>query len=290
MSTFSERLKTAGFAVTSELNPPKGVELGPLFEEARALSGIVDAINLTDSAGSNMAMAPIAVAHLLTDMGIEPILQITGRDRNRIALGGELLAASALGVVNVLCMTGDPPGRGDHPDAMGVFDLKAESLLDTVTAINSGVDMYGNELSGTPKIFAGAVVNPGADDPDLELSRMEDKIKRGAAFFQTQAVYDAAAFEKFMASAREFGVPVLAGMIVLKSAGMARFLNNQLPGINVPDSIIAEMESATDRAATGVEVTARLIRDVRDMCDGAHIMAIGWESRIPAILESAGLA
>ena len=290
MPTFSETLRTGGFTVTSELNPPKGVELGPLFEEARALSGIVDAINLTDSAGSNMTMAPIAVAHLLTDMGIEPILQITGRDRNRIALGGELLAASALGVVNVLCMTGDPPGRGDHPDAMGVFDLKAETLLDAVSAINSGADMYGNELSGTPKIFAGAVVNPGADDPDLELARMEDKIKRGAAFFQTQAIYDAAAFEKFMASARGFGVPILAGMIVLKSAGMARFLNNQLPGINVPDSIVAEMDSAKDRAATGVEITARLIRETRDMCDGTHIMAIGWESRIPDILESAGLA
>ena len=251
---------------------------------------MVDAFNLTDSAGANMTMAPIAAAHLMLDRGFEPIMQVTGRDRNRIALEGELLAASALGISNVLCMSGDPPGRGDHPDAVGVFDLRAETLLDAVTAMNSGTDMYGNELKGKPTLFPGAVANPGADDLDIELARMEDKAKRGAAFFQTQAVYDAAAFEKFMESARDFGVPVLAGMIVLKSARMARFLNDKLPGVSVPESVIDEMESARNRATTGVEITARLIREVRDMCDGTHIMAIGWESRIPDILESAGLA
>ncbi len=290
MPTFSESLKSGGFVVTAELNPPKGADLGPLFEDAQALSGMVDAFNLTDSAGANMTMAPIAAAHLMLDRGIEPILQVTGRDRNRIALEGELLAASALGINNVLCMSGDPPGRGDHPDAVGVFDLRAETLLDAVTAMNSGTDMYGNELKGTPTLFAGAVANPGADDLDVELARMEDKTKRGAAFFQTQAVYDAAAFEKFMDSARGFGVPVLAGMIVLKSARMARFLNDKLPGVSVPESVIEEMESARNRVVTGVRITSRLIREVRDMCDGTHIMAIGWESRIPAILESADLA
>ncbi len=290
MPTFSESLKSSNFVVTAELNPPKGTDLGVLFKHAEALDGKVYAFNLTDSAGANMTMAPIAAAHLMLDRGFEPILQVTGRDRNRIALEGELLAASALGVNNVLCMSGDPPGRGDHPDAVGVFDLRAETLLDAVTAMNSGTDMYGNELRGTPTLFAGAVANPGADDMDVELARMEEKVKRGAAFFQTQAVYDAAEFEKFMESARGFGVPVLAGMIVLKSARMARFLNDQLPGVSVPDGLIAEMENAKSRAETGVEITARLIRETRDMCDGTHIMAIGWESRIPDILESAGLA
>ena len=289
MPTFSESLKSGRFVVTAELNPPKGTDLGPLFEDAQALSGMVDAFNLTDSAGANMTMAPISAAHLMLDRGFEPILQVTGRDRNRIALEGELLAASALGVTNVLCMSGDPPGRGDHPDAVGVFDLRAETLLDAVSAMNSGTDMYGNELKGTPTLFPGAVANPGADDLDTELARMEDKAKRGAAFFQTQAVYDAAAFEKFMDSARGFGVPVLVGMIVLKSGRMARFLDDNLPGVSVPDSVIAEMDNARNRAATGIQIAARLIRETRDMCDGAHIMAIGWESRIPAILESAGL-
>lgn len=290
MPTFSESLKSGRFVVTAELNPPKGTDLDVLFKHAEALNGMVDAFNLTDSAGANMTMAPISAAHLMLDRGFEPILQVTGRDRNRIALEGELLAASALGVNNVLCMSGDPPGRGDHPDAVGVFDLRAETLLDAVTAMNSGMDMYGNELKGTPTLFAGAVANPGADDMDVELARMEEKVKRGAAFFQTQAVYDAAEFEKFMESARGFGVPVLAGMIVLKSARMARFLDDSLPGVSVPESIIAEMDDARNRAETGVGITSRLIRETRDMCDGTHIMAIGWESRIPAIIESAGLA
>ena len=290
MQTFSKVLESGRFVVTSELNPPKGTDLSILFRHAEALNGMVDAFNVTDSAGANMTMAPIAAAHIMLDRGIEPILQLTGRDRNRIALEGEILAAAALGITNILCMSGDPPGRGDHPDAVGVFDLKAETLLEAVKAMNSGADMYGNELKGTPSIFAGAVANPGADDVDHELARMEEKVRRGAAFFQTQAVYDAAAFEKFMETARGFGVPVLAGMIVLKSARMARFLNDKLPGVSVPQSIIDEMDSARDRQATGVQIAARLIREVRDMCDGTHIMAIGWESRIPAILAAAGLA
>ena len=290
MQTFSKVLESGKFVVTSELNPPKGTDLSILFRHAEALNGMVDAFNVTDSAGANMTMAPFAAAHIMLDRGIEPILQVTGRDRNRIALEGEILAASALGITNILCMSGDPPGRGDHPDAVGVFDLRAETLLDAVKAMNSGTDMYGNDLKGTPSIFAGAVANPGADDVDHELARMEEKVRRGAAFFQTQAVYDAAAFEKFMETARGFGVPVLAGMIVLKSARMARFLNDKLPGVSVPQSIIDEMDSAQDRPAAGVQITARLIREVRDMCDGTHIMAIGWESRIPAILAAAGLA
>ena len=289
MQTFSESLKSGKFVVTTELNPPKGTDLRRLFREADALSGMVDAFNLTDSPGANMSMAPIAAAHLMRDRNIEPILQVTGRDRNRIAIEGEILAAAALGVTNVLCMSGDPPGRGDHPDAVGVFDLRAETLLEAVSAMNSGTDMYGNDLRGTPSILAGAVANPGADDLDVELARMEEKVRMGASFFQTQAVYDAATFQTFMETARGFGVPVLAGMIVLKSARMARFLDANLPGVSVPDSIIEEMDSADVLAETSIEITSRLIRDVRDMCDGTHIMAIGWESRIPEILEGSGL-
>ncbi len=290
MRNFSEALNSGEFVITTELNPPKGTNLDALFGQAEALRNLVDAFNITDSAGANMTMAPIAAAHLMLDLGMQPILQVTGRDRNRIALEGEILAASALGIANILCMSGDPPGRGDHPDAVGVFDLKAETLLEAVKAMNAGADMYGNELMGAPSLFAGAVVNPGADDMDKELARMEDKVRMGAAFFQTQAVYDAAGFERFMRSARRFGVPVLAGMIVLKSARMARFLNDKLPGVSVPQSIIDEMDTAEDRAATSVRITSRLIREVRGMCDGAHIMAIGWESRIPAILAAAELA
>ena len=287
---FSEILARGDFAVTAELNPPKGADLAPLLKRAAALGGAVDAFNLTDSAGANMSMSPIAAAHLMADAGLEPILQITGRDRNRIALQADMLAAAALGVRNVLCMSGDPPGRGDHPDAAGVFDLKAESLLSAVSSLNAGADMYGNPLRGEPPaLFAGAVANPGADDLDAELRRMEEKVRLGAAFFQTQAVYDSAALDRFMRSARSFGVPVLAGVIVLKSARMARFLDENLPGVSVPQSVIAEMESADDKAAAGVRVAARTIQDARDICGGAHVMAVGWERHIPDILSAAGL-
>ena len=289
MQTFSESLKSGRFVVTSELNPPKGADLSALLRRADALSGIVDAFNVTDSAGANMSMAPIAAPHLMLDRGAEPILQVTGRDRNRIALEGEILAAAALGVSNILCMSGDPPGHGDHPDAVGVFDLKAETLLGAVQSMNSGVDMYGNALDGVPSLFAGAVTNPGADDMDRELARSEEKIRMGAAFFQTQAVFDVAVFEKFMETAREFSAPVLMGVIALKSARMARFLNDNLPGVSVPQSLIDEMEAAADRRAAGVRIAARLIRESRDMCDGVHVMALGWESLIPAILSEAGL-
>ena len=290
VNRFSEILARGEFAVTAELNPPKGADLAPLLKRAKALRGSVDAFNLTDSAGANMSMSPIAAAHLMADEGLEAILQITGRDRNRIALQADLLAAAALGVRNVLCMSGDPPGRGDHPDAAGVFDLKAESLLSAVSSLNSGADMYGSPLRGEPPaLFAGAVANPGADDLDSELRRMEEKARLGAAFFQTQAVYDSAALDVFMRSARSFGVPVLAGVIVLKSARMARFLDENLPGVSVPQSVIAEMESAEDKPAAGVRVAARTVREAQDICGGAHIMAIGWESRIPDILAAAGL-
>ena len=290
MGSFQDALKSGRFVVTAELNPPKGTDLGPLLKRAQELSGMVDAYNLTDSAGANMTMAPVGAAHAMLNAGMEPVLQVTGRDRNRIALEGDLLAAAALGVTNVLCMSGDPPGRGDHPEAVGVFDLKAETLLEAVKSMNDGADMYGNRLRGAPSLFAGAVANPGADDLDTELARMGEKVRMGAAFFQTQAVYDAEDFERFMESARGFGVPVLAGIILLKSARMARFLDANLPGVSVPGSIVEEMEAAADPAQAGVSIAARLIGEVRGMCQGAHVMALGWESRIPSILAEAGLA
>lgn len=290
MQKFAETLNSGKFCVTCELNPPKGVDLNRLFEKAETLKGMVAAFNITDSAGSTMTMAPIAVSHLLLDRGIETILQITGRDRNKMALQSELLAASALGVTNLLCMSGDPPGAGDHPDATAVGDLDAMGLLRAVTSLESGKDIAGNDLKGSPSLFAGAVANPGASDMGRELKRMEEKVEAGAAFFQTQAVYDAAVFERFMKVAGVFNVPILAGLIVLKSGRMARHLNENLPGVTVPDGIVQEMDRAEDRQKKSVEVSARLIRALKGMGSGVHIMAIGWESRIPQILESAAVA
>ena len=289
MSRLSEILRSGEFAVTCELNPPKGSDLGPLFKKAESLRGSVTAFNLTDSAGSNMSMAPIGAARLLAERGIETILQVTCRDRNRIALQSELLAASALGLTNVLCMSGDPPGVGDHKDAKAVFDIDAVGLLRAVQAMRDGKDVGGNDLDGPTEIFAGAVANPGAPDVDKEVGRMQDKIDAGASFFQTQGIYEPESFARFMEAAGGLGAPVLAGIIVLKSANMARYLNENLPGVFVPPAIVSELESASDRRAASVEIAARVIREVRGMCAGAHVMALGWEARIPRIIESAGL-
>ena len=292
VSKFAESLTSSRFKVTCELNPPKGANLKHLYKQAEMLSGMVDAFNITDSASSIMTMAPLAVSHLLLDKGIETILQITGRDRNRIALQSELIAAHALGITNVLCMSGDPPSSGDHPDAKAVFDLEAVGLLRATKALQSGVDLAGNDLKGTPSFCAGAVVNPGASDLDKELRRMEEKIEAGAAFFQTQAVYDTGALERFMSAAEGFNIPVLAGQIVLKSSRMAQYLNANLPGVHVPDEIIREMEGAEsreERQEKSVYISARIIREIQGMCQGVHVMAIGWEAVVPKILRAAAI-
>jgi methylenetetrahydrofolate reductase (NADH) len=236
-----------------------------------------------------MTMAPIAAASLLKQHGFEPILQITGRDRNRIAIQGDMLAASALGVQAVLCMGGDPPGAGDHPDAKPVFDLDTIAIIQAAASLVAGKDMYGHELKGNAAFMPGAVANPGAPDLEKELTRMEEKIEAGARFFQTQAVYDVKAFEAFMKGASKLKVPVIAGHIVLKSGDMARRLNATLPGVAVPETLIDELDSASDKPAKSIEIGGRLISQLKESAGGVHVMAIGWEARIPAILEAGGV-
>ncbi len=289
MRVFSEALQSGKFLVTAELNPPKGVDLGPLIQKADSLKGTVDAFNLTDSHSSRMAMSPAAVAHALADRGIESILQMTCRDKNRIALQGDLLAAYALGAANVLCMSGDPPGAGDHPDAKPVFDLDAVGLLRAIASLGAGKDLGGSDLNRAPSFCAGAVANPGADDLDKELRRFEDKLEAGAAFFQTQAVYDPAAMERFMRAVEQYDTPILSGFIMLKSARMARNFDENLPGVSVPRRIIEELDRADDRREASVEIAGRVIREIKPMCRGVHVMPIGWDSLIPAVLERAGL-
>ena len=285
-NSLSSRLQSGEFVITTELNPPKGTELAPLLERAESLRDVVDAFNLTDSHTARMSMSPIAAAHLLLDRGLEPILQITCRDRNRIALQADVLAAAALGIRNIVTMTGDHPGGGDHPHAKPVFDIDSTALLQSLTGLKGGSDMSGAELRGAPELFVGAVVNPGADDLDREIGRMEEKIEAGAAFFQTQAVYDPGEFEGFMRRVEGYGVPILAGFIMLKSGRMARNFNANVPGISVPDAIISRMDAAENRRHASAAITAEIIADIRPMCQGAHIMAIGWEALIPSIVEN----
>ena len=289
MSQLSDSLVNNPFTLTAELNPPKGTGLDDLFAAGEALQDSVTAFNLTDSAASRMAMAPLAVARLLKDRGIESTLQIAGRDRNRLAIQADMLAAHALGVENIVCMTGDPPSGGDHPDAKPVFDLGAEDILKAAVSLESGHDLAGNALKGSPNFLRGAVVNVAVPDLGKEIGRMEGKIEAGAEFFQTNAVYDAAEFEAFMKRVERLKVPILAGIIMLKSAKQARYMTERIPGVVVPDPLIDELEGAESRVAASVAMAGRIVRAVAPMCQGVHIMAIGWEHRIPAVMEAAGL-
>ena len=285
-------LEAGKFVVTTEVGPLKGTDTTELEEVAELLLGRVDATNVTDQQSSVMRLGSLATCHLLKERGLDPVFQMTCRDRNRLALQSDLLSAYVLGIENVLAITGDLPSLGDHPQAKPVYDLDSVQLLWVIGRLNEGYDMVGNELKGKPNFFPGAVVNPGADTEtafELQLIKMEKKIAQGAKFFQTQAIYDVETFAKFMKRVEGFGVPVLAGVIPLKSAGMARFMNKNVAGVFVPDELINKMAEAEDKAKTGIEIAANLIKELKGICQGVHIMAIGWEKKVPQILDAAGL-
>ncbi len=287
--TFCEKLKQGKFVVTSEIGPPKGVDLKETLEDAELIKPRVDAINVTDLQSSVMRVGSLAVCSLLKQRGIEPIFQLTCRDRNRLALQSDLLSASVLGIENVLLLTGDYPTLGDHPEAKPVFDLGSVQLIQAAKSLQEGKDMKGNALKGSPKFCIGAVVNPGADPLEPEIIKMEKKIEAGAEFFQTQAVYDIELFKKFLDSIKHIKVPVLAGIVLLKSAGMAKFMNKNVAGVFVPDNFIKEMEETKDKGAKSIEIAARLIKNLKPLCRGIHIMPIGWDKKVPAVLDAAGL-
>jgi methylenetetrahydrofolate reductase (NADPH) len=284
-------LESKQFAITAEIGPLKGTDTAEIEEVAELLHGRVTAANVTDQQSAVMRLGSMATCHLIKDHGLEPVFQMTCRDRNRIALQSDLLSAWVLGITNVLSITGDLPSLGDHPQAMSVYDLDSVQLLWVISRLNQGFDMVGNELKGKTDFFPGAVVNPGANTEasfELQLFKMEKKIKAGAKFFQTQAVYEPDKFAKFMKRVEGFGVPVLAGVIPLKSVGMARFMNKNVAGVFVPEESIQKMAAAKDKTQAGVDIAAGLIKDLRDICQGVHIMAIGWEKKVPQILDAAG--
>ena len=287
--SLQDSLASGKFVVTSEIGPPKGTNIEEMLHDAELLRGRVDGINVTDLQSSVMRLGSLAVCHLLKEKGLEPIFQMTCRDRNRLALQADLLSASVLGIKNVLALTGDYASLGDHPQAKPVFDLDSVSLLGVIKKLEAGTDMVGNALNGVPKFFIGAVVNPGGNPTEAQIIKMEKKIQAGASFFQTQAIYDVGAFEKFMKRVAPFKVPVLAGIILLKSAGMARFMNKNVAGVFVPEPLIQKMAKAEDRLKTSIEIAADLIQELKGMCQGVHIMPIGWESKVPAVLDAAKL-
>lgn len=289
----SDRFEAGEFVVTAEVGPPKGFHLEHLVAEAKEYLSGITAVNVTDNQSSVMRLGSLATCKILKDAGLTPIYQLTCRDRNRIALQSDLLSAAALGIDNILCLTGDHTKMGDHPQAKPVFDLDSVSLLHTVCQLEKGVDLGGNPLVGeAPKFAKGAVVSPCSDSVDAQLAKMERKVMAGADYFQTQAVYEPEKFIKFMEKAKEFGKPVQLGIVIPKSAGMAKFMNNNVAGISVPQYMIDELAADKEKAKagiTGVEIAARIIRECKAYCQGVHIMALGWESKVPALLELAGL-
>ena len=287
----TELFDNGEFVVTAEVGPPKGIDASHVVEEAKEYLSGITAVNVTDNQSSVMRMGSLPACVMLKNAGLTPILQLTCRDRNRIALQSELLGAAALGIENILCLTGDHTKMGDHPGAKPVFDLDSVSLLHTVCQLEKGVDLGGNPLVGeAPKFAKGAVVSPCSDSVDAQLAKMERKVMAGAEYFQTQAVFDSEKFISFMEKAKEFGKPVQLGVIIPKSAGMAKFMNKNVAGVHVPQWMIDELAADKEKAKagiTGVELAAKVIKECRPYCQGLHIMALGWEAKVPELLKLA---
>lgn len=289
----TELFKQGKFVVTSEVGPPKGIEIEKVLDDAELLRGKVDAFNVTDLQSSVMKVGSLAICHILKNRGLEPIFQLTCRDRNRLALQSDILSAAVLGIENLLLLTGDHPKLGDHPGAKPVFDLDSVQFLSAVKNLMRNRDMEGNQLEGkAPEFCMGAVVNPGTDPLEPQIIKMEKKWEAGAQFFQTQAVYEVGKFARFMEATKHIKAPVMAGIVLLKSARMAQFMNANVAGVYVPEEIITEMASVEKEKRTekSVEIATRVINELKDLCQGVHIMALGWERHVPSVLKKAGLS
>ena len=283
----TEAFERGEFVVTAEVGPPKGFHIEHMLEEAKTYLSGITAVNVTDNQSSVMRLGSLATCKALKDEGLTPIFQMTCRDRNRIALESDLLSAALFGIENLLLLTGDHTTLGDHPQA------KPVSLIHAVKQMESGVDLGGNELVGEPPKFAkGAVVSPCSDSVDVQLAKMERKVAAGAEYFQTQAVYEPEKFIQFMEKAKQFGKPVQLGIVIPKSVGMCRYMNANVAGIHVPEEMIEELKAdkeKTKAGITGVEIAARVIKECKPYCQGVHIMAMGWESKVPELLSQAGI-
>jgi 5,10-methylenetetrahydrofolate reductase len=286
ISSLQTKLDTDQFVITAEVCPPKGADCSEFLAVSRSIADMVDAINVTDNQGANMRISPLAAAALLLREGIEPIYQITCRDRNRLALQSDLLGASALGITNILALTGDHISFGDHPQGKPVFDLDSVQLLQTIDGLNKGKDMNGNPLHGSTAFFCGAAAAPDAEPLELTIFKLEKKSAAGARYLQTQAIFNPWRLGRFMDSVRHLPVKIIAGVLVLKSAGMARYINKNIPGLTIPDDIVDELANAANPAEKGVEIACRLAKQAASICNGIHIMAMGRESTIPQIVNA----
>ncbi len=295
-----EKILTKGyFAVTGELGPPKGADRSVIERKAQHLKGVVDAVNITDNQTAVVRMCSMAVAKILLELGIEPTMQMTCRDRNRIAIQSDLLGAYALGIRNLLALTGDHQSFGNHPEAKGVFDLDSIQLLQIVHRMGEeGVFANGEEIEGGPvRFFLGAAENPFADPFDFRPYRLAKKVKAGARFIQTQLIYNVPKFAQFMSRVRDLGldeqVYILAGVGPIKSYGAAKYMATKVPGMDVPEEIVERMRKTPkeQQKEEGIKICVEIIQQVKEIpgVAGVHIMAIEWEEAVPQIVEMAGL-
>lgn len=290
-SRFYAAAHSGEFLITAEVAPPKGGDPTHMLKMAQALKGRVHAVNITDGSRAVLRMSSVAASVILLQHGIEPVCQMACRDRNRIALQADLMGVHALGIRNVLALTGDPIKAGDHPDAKGVFDLESVRLLQLIDKLNRGVDANDKPLTdGATDLFAGAAVDPQLTSWSGLQRRFERKLEAGAQFFQSQLITDFDRLEKFMDQiAAGTNKPILAGIFLLKSAKNAQFINKNVPGVHIPDAIIERLAGADDPLQEGMKIAAEQVQLARQLCQGVHMMAIKREDLIPKILDMAGV-
>ena len=289
-SLFEEKINSNDFLVTTEIGPPKGADVSEMVHHIDLLKDKMDAINVTDHQSSVMRFPSLGGCLLVKECGGEPIFQVTCRDRNRLALQADLLMAYSRGITNVLCLTGDSVDVGDHKEAKPVFDLDSVQLLRMAREMEAGKDMAGNELKGVPQFCLGASVHPETDFIEPQLIKFEKKVNAGAQFFQTQGIFELESLKKFMQYASQFNVKILAGIIVLASARMAQYMNDNVPGIIISQAVIDELANVEKGKGLqkGIEIASRLIKAIKEenLCHGVHVMAVGREGIVPDILEA----
>ena len=304
MSLLKNVLQEGKFAITAEMAPPKGCDFNEPLEVAQLLKGKVHGINVTDMQSACLKASSLGLCIQLKLAGLEPIVQVTGRDRNRMAIMGDMLSAASFGIDTMLALTGDHPVVGDCKNAKPVYDLDSVGILNMLSEMEAtGLDCGGNALTATPSFFKGAAVTPVYEPQILQINKLRQKVEAGARYIQTQGIFDLEALKRFMDAVDKAGidVPIMAGIIPLKSAGMAKFMNGNVPGIDVPQHMIERLEAAAEEGKQtgikglpgklGIEMAAELIAQIKDqnLCPGVHIMAIGAEKNVPVILEKAGL-
>lgn len=293
MSILQEKLESKQFAITAELEPPKGTDITKFVEKAHQIKPWVDAVNVTDNQRAMLRLCSASGCAILKNLGIDPVFQVTSRDRNRLAIQSDLLGINALGIRNVLAISGDYPTLGDHPGAKIVYDVDSVHILEIITMMNEGLDMQNSNLEGATDIFPGAVFNSNTDLVEPQLFKIKLKEEQGARFFQTQIIYDIDQFKKFLDLFEEFNIDrsniyILAGILPLRSAKNARFIHNNVPGIHIPDWMIEKLEKASNPRQMGLEMAADLMNQLKDVCEGVHIMTVGREETIPELLSIAG--